>query len=143
LRPSATFCTEINLPFDAWAKSVFPAEENLASEMLMPAPVGPCALAFDASAVAQKLVFGLFFTTTHTASVAFCRPEGFRSHRNQPRRDDFCIAPQCSSAPSSPFLSAPPSDCLPDVPLQVSECLEVAGECPQTVRILERCEHGS
>ena len=38
---------------------------------------------------------------------------------------------------STQFKRAPHSDCIPDVPLQVFELMQVISDCPQTVRVLE------
>jgi hypothetical protein len=69
--------------------------------------------------------------------------KGFSLCRNQARHGDFRVALKCSIAQFWCRSSALPSDCLPDVRQQIFVIVAVASDCPRTVRILERCEHGS
>lgn len=112
------------------------ADENLPVKMLMPASVGPYALAvFNTSAVLQYLVFRGSPTTLHTTIVRD-KPR-FANQRNQ-----GCDGQIPSRNTVSPQLgSATHSDCIPDVLLQVLELWPVMCDCPRTVRVSENLSH--
>jgi len=67
-------------------------------------------------------------------------PWRFRSRGNQCRLgDNFAVL----SARSRKSFVAFPSDCLPGVPQQLSDYVEVVSECPRNVRVLEAIHDAS
>jgi len=124
--------------------SVGVAKEGSALVMRTSACVGFRSFGWSTSAVLLHLIFRVLLTPFHTAIVrdepVLCRPGRFRSRRNQALHD-IRVALKCSTAQ---FWCSPavfPSDCLPDVPHQLSDCAEVAGECPRSVRVSEVPQH--
>ena len=70
-------------------------------------------------------------------------PVDNRDAENQRQLANVCRTVKAGLPQSARRYSVFPSDCLPDVPLQVSDSWNVASECPRSVRVFEACQHAS
>ena len=77
------------------------------------------------------------FLSSHENRLPRRRPGRFRSRGNQALHGDNRVALKCSIAQFWCSRAASPSDCLPDVPQQLSYSIEVTSDCPCSVRIFE------
>jgi len=125
----------------ATLRSMCAAKENLSLIMFTSTSVNPCPLGQDASPVRPELVLGFLSTPLHT-TVRCCPvcPVAFPHHQNQcGHHGDFARVLAHFYKPHSVF----PSDCLPDVPQQLSHSVTVAGDCPRSVRVSRGFVHAS
>ena len=71
------------------------------------------------------------------------RPLGFPTSRKSSQPTRKHVAPKLCNAAFWCSPTALPSDCLPDVPLQLLEFVRVARDCPCLVRVSESSIHAS